>query len=75
MERIEIRNENGLHLAYYKGVLLPALIKSKIIQDADGYTHAKLEFLVELEKPNSFEIKQSDLEKVVYTTINRNNAK
>lgn len=62
MEKIEIRNENGIHFAYFKGVKLPFLIESTVNQQALGFTTATLMFEVELEKPNiTFEVKGSDL--------------
>jgi len=62
MEKIEIRNENGIHFAYFKNVKLPFLIESIIIQNPNGFTTANLSFEVDLEKSkNTFEIKGSDL--------------
>jgi len=67
MEKIEIRNENGIHFAYFKGVKLPFLIESNIIQGADGFTTANLSFEVNLENINNsvFEIKGSDLISII----------
>lgn len=63
MEKIEIRNVNGFHLAFFKGLQLPLLIESVVNQDASGFTTANLLFEVELENinNNTFEIKGSDL--------------
>lgn len=62
MGKIEIRNENGIHFAYFKGEKLPFLIESTVNQQALGFTTATLMFEVELEKPNiTFEIKGSNL--------------
>lgn len=53
MDKIEIRNENGVHFAYYKGLKLPNLIYSEIKQGVNPKgTHAVLTFEVELEKNN-----------------------
>lgn len=61
-ERIEIRNENGIHFAYFRGVKLPFLIESTVTQGAEGFTTATLCFEVDLEKTkNVFEIKVKDL--------------
>ena len=63
MEKIEIRNIDGIHLAFYKGEKLPFLIKSIVTQGVDEITTAILEFEVNLENINNtvFEIKGSDL--------------
>ena len=83
-EYIEIRNVDGVHLAYFKGEMLPAQIKTIITQDAsegdNKKTEATISFLVKLEnlkKTNTipvFEIKQEDLNNVLTKTINRNNS-
>jgi len=65
-EKIEIRNENGIHFAYFRGVKLPALIRTTITQGIDEITVGVLEFEVNLEKPSvTFEIKGSDLVSVI----------
>lgn len=62
MEKIELRNENGIHFAYFKGVKLPCLIRTTIDQAVGMITTAILEFEVDLEKNNRIiEIKGSDL--------------
>lgn len=62
MEKIEIRNENGIHFAYFKGVKLPYLVRTTIDQGVGMITTAILEFEVDLEKNNrTVEIKGSDL--------------
>jgi len=48
------------------------LIKSIVHQDAEGYTYAKLEFLVELEKnKTTFTINGSDLIGIINSTNER----
>lgn len=51
-EYIEIRNVDGVHLAYFKGEVLPALVESTVIQGADTSQPAEavLKFIVKLEK-------------------------
>lgn len=73
MEKIEIRVVNGLHQAYYKGVKLPFLIDSSIIQGVDKESNeAVLRFRVDLQElKTSFEINGSDLIGVIENNKNR----
>lgn len=77
MEKIEIRVEKGLHQAYYKGIQLPFLIDSQIIQGVNKEsTEAVLRFRVDLQELNkvSFEINGEGLSDAITKTINRNNS-
>lgn len=81
-EYIEIRNIDGVHLAYFKGEALPAQIKTIITQDAsdgDGSkTEATISFLVKLEdlKKDShvFEISVDKLIGVIKKNTDRDNS-
>jgi hypothetical protein len=81
-EYLEIKNVDGVYLAYFKGEVLPAQMETEINQGAvnefgNYETYATIKFLVKPEhkKQISFEIKGQDLNNVIMTAINKNNSK
>jgi len=81
-EYIEIKNVDGVHLAYFKGEMLPAQIKTIITQDAyegdNKKTEATISFLVKLEDLKNtntvFEIQGDKLIGVINKNNNRDNS-